>query len=48
MTTSTLDRPVKGPTFRPVALSRRIKNAIATSAFVAAFGIALIPLVWVL
>ena len=39
MTTSTLDRPVKGPAFHPVALSRRIKNAIATTSFVAAFGI---------
>jgi len=48
MTTSALDPPVKGPTFHPVALSRRIKNAIATSAFVAAFVVALIPLVWVL
>jgi phosphate transport system permease protein len=43
-----LDRPVKGPTFHPVALGRRIKNNIATALFVLAFGIALIPLVWLL
>lgn len=43
-----LDQPVKGPTFHRVALGRRIKNNIATSLFVVAFGVALIPLVWVL
>lgn len=43
-----LDQPVKGPTFHPVSLARRLKNNIASSLFVAAFGIALIPLFWVL
>jgi phosphate transport system permease protein len=43
-----LDRPVKGPTFHPVSFGRRIKNNIASSLFVAAFGIALVPLFWVL
>ena len=48
MTTATLDRPVKGPTFRPVSTVRRIKNNVATTLFVVAFGIAVVPLVWVL
>lgn len=48
MTTATLDRPVKGPAFRPVSAARRIKNNVATALFVTAFGIAVIPLVWVL
>ncbi len=43
-----LDQPVKGPTFHPVSLARRLKNNIASSLFVVAFGIALIPLFWVL
>jgi phosphate transport system permease protein len=45
---TTLDRPVKGQTFHPVSISRRIKNNIASSLFLAAFGIALVPLFWVL
>ena len=45
---TTLDRPVKGPTFHPVSFGRRIKNNVAASLFVAAFGIALVPLFWVL
>ena len=48
MTASTLDRPVKGPTFHPISLARRIKNNIAWVLFAAAFAIAVIPLVWVL
>ncbi len=48
MSTATLDQPVKGPTFQNVSTSRKIKNWVATGAFAAAFGIALIPLVWVL
>jgi phosphate transport system permease protein len=48
MNVPALDQPVKGPTFHPVALGRRIKNNIATGLFLLAFGIALIPLVWVL
>src|SRR5262249_37433067 len=48
MNVAALDQPVKAPTFHPVALGRRIKNNIATGLFVLAFGIALIPLVWVL
>ena len=48
MTASTLDRPVKGPTFHPISLVRRIKNNTAAVLFIAAFIIAVIPLVWVL
>ncbi len=45
---TTLDRPVKGPTFHPVSIRRRITNNVASSLFVAAFAIALVPLFWVL
>ncbi|WP_330228257.1 phosphate ABC transporter permease PstA [Nocardia sp. NBC_00508] len=48
MTTSTLDRPVKAPTFRHVSLSRRVRNNTATGLVWLAFGIALVPLGWVL
>ncbi|KAF0848019.1 phosphate ABC transporter permease PstA [Nocardia caishijiensis] len=47
-TTSTLDKPVKAPTFRHVSSGRRIKNNIATALVTLCFVIALIPLVWVL
>ncbi|CAM5691270.1 phosphate ABC transporter permease PstA [Mycolicibacterium aubagnense] len=48
MNVATLDEPIKGPTFHPTALSRRIKNALATTLVVTAFGIAMVPLAWVL
>ena len=48
MTASTLDQPVKGPTFHPIGLGRRIKNNVASVLFTTAFIIAVIPLVWVL
>ncbi|UAK34461.1 phosphate ABC transporter permease PstA [Nocardia sputi] len=48
MTTSTLDRPIKPPTFRDVSLARRIRNNLATGLVWTAFGIALVPLAWVL
>jgi phosphate transport system permease protein len=48
MTTEAVDRPVKGQTFIPVSVGRRIKNNTASTLFVTAFGIALVPLVWVL
>ncbi|MEV6274156.1 phosphate ABC transporter permease PstA [Nocardia sp. NPDC051832] len=47
-TTTTLEKPIKAPTFRHVSTGRRIKNNIATGAFAACFAIAMIPLVWVL
>ncbi|MEV6561199.1 phosphate ABC transporter permease PstA [Nocardia sp. NPDC051756] len=48
MTTTTLDKPIKAPTFRDVSFSRKIRNNIATVVVWLCFGIALIPLVWVL
>ncbi|MET9285166.1 phosphate ABC transporter permease PstA [Nocardia beijingensis] len=48
MTSSTLDRPIKPPTFRDVSLSRRVRNNIATGLVWLAFAIALLPLAWVL
>jgi phosphate transport system permease protein len=48
MSATTLDRPIKGPTFHPISLTRRFKNAFAAALFVVAFAIAVIPLVWVL
>ncbi|WP_194817171.1 phosphate ABC transporter permease PstA [Nocardia sp. XZ_19_385] len=47
-TTTTLEKPIKAPTFRHVSTGRRIKNNLATGAFAACFAIAMIPLVWVL
>ncbi|QBS42761.1 phosphate ABC transporter permease PstA [Nocardia sp. CS682] len=48
MTTTTLDKPIKAPTFRDVSTSRRIRNHIATGLVWLCFAIALIPLAWVL
>ncbi|MFE9321226.1 MULTISPECIES: phosphate ABC transporter permease PstA [Nocardia] len=47
-TTTTLDKPVKAPTFRHVSAARRLKNNIATGVVWACFAIALVPLIWVL
>ncbi|WP_227998319.1 phosphate ABC transporter permease PstA [Nocardia australiensis] len=46
--TTTLDKPIKAPTFRHVSTGRRIRNNIATGTVWVCFAIALIPLVWVL
>lgn len=46
--TQTLDMAVKGPTFHPISISRKIKNNVATTLFWASFVIAMVPLVWVL
>ncbi len=48
MNASTLDQPVKAQTFHPISVARKAKNNIAAAMFVAAFAIAVIPLVWVL
>ncbi|MEU7630864.1 phosphate ABC transporter permease PstA [Nocardia sp. NPDC049220] len=48
MTTSTLDRPIKAPTFRTVSMARRMRNNLATGLVWLSFGIALVPLGWVL
>ncbi len=47
-TTTTLDKPVKAPTFRHVSTARRVKNNIATALVWLCFAIALVPLIWVL
>lgn len=47
MTEATLDVPVKGPTFHPISISRKIKNRLAQTLFAVAFAIAMVPLVWV-
>ncbi|MEV0357034.1 phosphate ABC transporter permease PstA [Nocardia sp. NPDC050697] len=46
--TTTLDKPIKAPTFRAISTGRRIKNHVATGVVALCFVIALIPLVWVL
>lgn len=46
--TSTLDEPIKTSTFHSVSTVRRIKNRVATTLFATAFGVALVPLAWVL
>ncbi|GAA5098882.1 MULTISPECIES: phosphate ABC transporter permease PstA [Nocardia] len=48
MTSTTLDKPIKAPTFRHVSTGRRIRNNIATGTVWLCFAIALIPLAWVL
>ncbi|MFI6171292.1 phosphate ABC transporter permease PstA [Nocardia sp. NPDC051052] len=48
MTTTTLDKPIKAPTFRDVSTGRKIRNHFATGLVWLCFAIALIPLAWVL
>jgi len=48
MSAPTLDVPVKTAAVQPISLSRRIKNKIAATLFLVSFGIALVPLIWVL
>ena len=48
MSSATLDVPVKAAAVQPIGLSRRIKNKIAATFFMFSFGIALVPLIWVL
>ena len=48
MTQSTLDSPIKAPTFHPISAKRKLSNNLATTLFTASFLIALIPLVWLL
>ena len=45
---TTLDRPVKVPTFQSVSLRRKLTNYLAGVLVVSSMVIALIPLVWVL
>ena len=48
MIVDALNAPVKGPTFHPISLGRKVKNNVATVLFGASFLIATVPLVWVL
>ena len=48
MTAEALDRPVKVEVFRPLSFRRRITNNAATIFFLGSFGVALVPLIWVL
>ncbi|WP_019931435.1 phosphate ABC transporter permease PstA [Nocardia sp. BMG111209] len=48
MSTTTLDRPIKAPTFRDVSASRKLRNNLATVVMWLCFAIALVPLGWVL
>ncbi len=48
MSAPTLDFPVKTAAVQPISLSRRIRNKIAATFFLASFGVALVPLIWVL
>lgn len=48
MASVTMDQPVKEPAFHRTSLTRRIKNGLAGTLFVAAFALAMIPLLWVL
>jgi phosphate transport system permease protein len=48
MTQATLDALVKGPTFHPISVSRKIKNRLASILFATSFLIAMVPLVWLL
>ncbi|WP_433661516.1 phosphate ABC transporter permease PstA [Nocardia sp. CA-128927] len=48
MTSTTLDKPIKAPTFRDVSTSRKIRNNLATGVVWLCFAIALVPLAWVL
>ena len=46
--TSTLERPVKAPTFQGVSLRRKLTNHLATVLVTLSLLVALIPLAWVL
>jgi phosphate transport system permease protein len=46
--TSTLDQPVKAPTFQKLSLRRKVTNNVATVLVTLSVAVAVIPLVWVL
>jgi phosphate transport system permease protein len=48
MSAPTLDVPVKAEAVQSISVNRRIKNKIAATFFMVSFGIALVPLIWVL
>jgi phosphate transport system permease protein len=41
-------QPLKVTAMEPLSMRRRIKNHVATMLFIASFGVALVPLVWLL
>lgn len=47
-TAEALEMPVKAVVFRPLSFSRRLKNVVAAALFAISFGIALVPLIWLL
>ncbi|WAC92562.1 phosphate ABC transporter permease PstA [Mycobacterium sp. Aquia_213] len=48
MSTETLREPLKVTVLQPLSWRRRITNHVATALFLVSFGVALVPLVWVL
>ncbi|MGF2945684.1 phosphate ABC transporter permease PstA [Mycobacterium sp. Lab-001] len=48
MTADAFDRPVKAEVFHRLSFRRRVSNNVATAFFLAAFVMALVPLLWVL
>jgi phosphate transport system permease protein len=48
MSVETFRQPLKVTVVQPLSLRRRIKDHVATAFFLACFGVALVPLVWLL
>jgi phosphate transport system permease protein len=48
MSVETLREPLKASVVQPISWRRRVTNHAATALFLASFGVALVPLVWVL
>jgi phosphate transport system permease protein len=48
MSIETFRQPLKVTAMEPLSMRRRIKNHVATILFTASFGVALVPLVWLL
>ncbi|MDR7302219.1 phosphate ABC transporter permease PstA [Haloactinomyces albus] len=46
--TADVERPATAPAFQQIGLGRRLKNNLATTVFLIAFGVAVVPLLWVL
>ncbi len=48
MSIETFRQPLKVTVMQPLSVRRRIKNHVATILFIASFGVALVPLIWLL
>lgn len=48
MTASTLDAPATRPAFTAIGPARKVKNGVATGLVYVAFGVAMVPLIWVI